>query len=224
MALSAPFTFHPQDILGPLDEVEAKHAPEPLYGLGDLDLLKGTVRVAVVGSRKASELGLKRTAKLVRALVDAEVVAVSGLAEGVDHAAHTTAMRLGGRTIAVLGTPLARAYPKHHRELQDRIGREHLLVSQWAPGADAGKGAFPARNRTMALLSHATVIVEASEGSGTMHQGWEALRLGRPLFVMASAFETGMEWPLELEKYGARRLREADDLLSILPLDPVDAF
>lgn len=224
MASTSPFTFLPQDVLGALGEVEAKHAPAILYGLGDLDLLRGTVRVSIVGSRKASELGLKRAANLVRALVDSEVVVVSGLAAGVDHAAHTSAMHFGGRTIAVLGTPLARAYPKEHRELQDRIGREHLLVSQWEAGDGAGKGAFPARNRTMALLTHATVIVEANDGSGTMHQGWEALRLGRPLFVMASAFDSGMEWPQKLEEYGARRLGTGEDLLNILPLDPVDAF
>jgi len=218
------FSFRPQDVLGPLDDVEAKHAPVLLYGRGDLDLLRETVRVAIVGSRRATELGLKRTAKLVRALVDAEVVVVSGLAAGIDHGAHTSAIQFGGRTIAVLGTPLERAYPKEHRELQERIGREHLLVSQWASGRDTGRGAFPARNRTMALLTQATVIVEANEGSGTMHQGWEALRLGRPLFVMASAFDKGMEWPLKLEEYGARRLETAADLLNILPLDPVDAF
>lgn len=218
------FEFRPEEVLGPLNDVEAKNAPPLLYGRGDRALLDATVRVSVVGSRRATELGLRRTTKLARALVEAGVVVVSGLAEGVDHAAHAAAIELGGRTIAVLGTPLERAYPKQHQALQERIGREHLLVSQWAPGGGAGKGAFPARNRTMALLTHATVIVEAKEGSGTMHQGWEALRLGRPLFVMASAFESGMKWPFELEEYGARRLAKADDLLSILPFDLADAF
>ena len=224
MSTSGAFTFQPSDVLGELGEVEAKNAPSVIHARGNLDLLRGTVRVSIVGSRNASGLGLKRASKLAKALVESGVIVVSGLAAGIDHAAHTTAMRLGGSTIAVLGTALTRAYPKEHAALQEEIGRSHLLVSQWAPGKDAGRGAFPARNRTMALLTHATVIVEASEGSGTMHQGWEALRLGRPLFVMASAFETGLSWPLELEKYGARRLQVVEDLLDVLPLDSADAY
>ncbi|TAJ03418.1 MAG: DNA-processing protein DprA [Planctomycetota bacterium] len=211
-------TVQCQDILGPLDEVARKHAPDALYIAGDEKLLHGTSRVSIVGSRKASEVGLKRAARLTRELVKARVVIVSGLAKGIDHTAHTTAIEAGGRTIAVIGTPLDRAYPKEHAELQAQIARDHLLVSQFPVGAATGAWSFPVRNRTMALLSHATVIVEASEDSGSLHQGWEAIRLGRPLFFMVSLLESpDLAWPRKLMEYGAQPLSSVEELLAEIP-------
>ncbi len=87
--------------------------------------------------------------------------------------------------------------------------RDHLAVSQFAPGSAGGKKCFPMRNRTMALLSDATVIVEAGDGSGTLHQGWEALRLGRPLFLLDSVAKNDtLAWPGEMLGYGAEVLSE----------------
>ncbi len=86
---------------------------------------------------------------------------------------------------------------------------EHLVVSQFAPGSSGGRKCFPMRNRTMALISDATVIVEAGEASGTLHQGWEALRLGRPLFLLESAATNpNLNWPKEMLSYGAEVLSE----------------
>src|SRR5262249_40418887 len=102
--------------------------------------------------RKASSEGLKRASFLTRALVSHKVVVVSGLAEGIDTVAHTTAMESGGRTIAVLGTPLDQAYPAANRSLQDRIASEQLLLSQFRQGSRITPKNFPIRNRTMALL------------------------------------------------------------------------
>jgi DNA processing protein len=212
------FTLSCQDILGALDEISRKYAPKILHAQGDLELLTGTTRVSVVGSRGANELGLKRARKLAAQLVRERVVVVSGLAAGVDRMAHETAMESGGRTIAVIATPLERAYPKEHAELQERIGREHLLVSQFASGEEVGKWSFPARNRTMALITHATVIVEASDSSGTLHQGWEAIRLGRPLFFMESLLEDErLSWPRKLMAYGARPLASVAEILAEIP-------
>jgi DNA processing protein len=131
-----------------------------------------------------------------------------------------SAIAAGGRTIAVLGTPLADAYPAKNRALQQRIMREHLAVSQFAPGVPTRPANFPIRNRTMALLSDATIIVEASEKSGSLHQGWEALRLGRPLFVLRSQFDDPeLLWPRELERYGAQPLdlNDLEALVEALP-------
>ena len=136
------------------------------------------------------------------------MVVVSGLALGVDTAAHATAIQGGGRTIAVLGTPLDQTSPVRNRELQARIMREHLAVSQFAPGSPVHGGNFPARNRTMALLSDATVIVEAGAQSGTEYQAWEALRLGRLLFVLKSVAETRHRWVGKLIHYGAQVLTD----------------
>lgn len=196
----------PEELLGPLNSVERKNAPLELYVAGNLGLFRSGPRVSVVGSRKVSDLGRNRTAKLTRALVERGVVVVSGLAEGVDTVAHETAIHCGGKTIAVLGTPLDRFYPPANRELQKRIMREQLAVSQFSEGG--GPQFFPMRNRTMALLSEATIIIEAGEKSGTMHQGWEALRLGRLLFLLESLAAKKFEWTEELCRYGAQVLSD----------------
>lgn len=207
MASAVPYS--PDELLGPLNEVEQKNAPRELFVAGDVRLLTSGARVSIVGSRKATREGLNRAAKLARLLVGRGIVVVSGLAEGVDTAAHTSAIDAGGRTVAVLGTPLDKFFPPRNRPLQERIMREHLAVSQFAPGLYPGRKAFPMRNRTMALLSDATVIAEAGESSGTLHQGWEALRLGRPLFLMESlASRSDLTWPKEMIGYGAEVLSE----------------
>ena len=211
--------FAPEDLLGPLDEVEAKHAPKDVWVKGHISLLRKGARVSVVGSRKASETGLRRAAKLSYLLATNGIHVVSGLAEGIDATAHTSAVKAGGRTIAVLGTPLDKAFPAKHRALQDAIMQDHLAISQFAPGSPVIKQGFPMRNRTMALFSDATVIVEAGEKSGTVHQGWEALRLGRQLFVLESLAKLGFKWVQELQDYGAQVLSEknADSFLESLP-------
>jgi DNA processing protein len=207
-------------VLGSLNDVERKHAPSQLFLVGDETLLSRGPRVSVVGSRQASAEGLRRAQVLARALVRHEMIVVSGLAAGIDAAAHRAAIDAGGRTIAVLGTPVDVAYPAENRELQDEIAREHLLVSQFAPGSTTTRASFPQRNRTMALLTDATVIVEAGEKSGTVHQGWEALRLGRHLFLLEHlASDPALSWPREMIHYGAQVLTRAnlEDVLSAVP-------
>ena len=141
---------------------------------------------------------------MVAELVQRDIAVLSGLALGVDTVAHTTAIQRGGRTIAVLGTPLDEVTPRSNSRLQDLIIREHAAVSQFAPGSIVQKRNFAVRNRTMALLAPATVIVEAGEDSGTRHQGWEALRLGRPLYFLESAIgSSGIHWLNEQIVYGA---------------------
>jgi DNA processing protein len=214
------------DLLGRrLNDVEQRYAPEFLHVDGDANLLSPlATRVSIVGSRKASQEGLRRARKLARGLVEEEVVIVSGLAHGIDAAAHRGAMDAGGRTIAVLGTGIDRYYPPAHRLLQQEIATRHLVVSQFEPGAPPRRHSFPRRNRTMALVSDATVIIEAGERSGSHHQGWEALRLARPLFLLHSILDQGLAWPEEMLQYGAKVLREVEDVLDVIPSptpDPV---
>lgn len=175
-------TLTPEELLGSLNEVETKYAPKRLYIRGDRDLLNDGPRVAIIGSRRASGDGLRRATKLAGELIREGVVVVSGLAEGIDTAAHTAAIQRGGRTIAVIGTPLDEVFPAKNHRLQEEIASHHLLVSQFTPGTPIRRENFPQRNRTMALLSHASVIVEAGETSGSLSQGWEAHRgrLPRP--------------------------------------------
>lgn len=197
----------PEELLGPLNAVERKHAPRSLYVAGDIGLCRNAARVSIIGTREVSPAGLKRTQDLVRMLVERGVVVVSGLARGVDTCAHRTAIDAGGRTIAVVGTPLVSFYPRENEELQRTIMAEHLALSQFPEGHPVERKNFAIRNRTMALVSHATVIIEAGEGSGTLHQGWEALRLGRPLFLLESLVKrTELKWPREMVGYGAQIL------------------
>jgi DNA processing protein len=211
-------SFRPDELLGPLNEVERKFAPAMIHVEGSVSLLSSGRRVAIVGSRKASDAGLKRAARLARLLATQGVTVLSGLAEGIDTAAHHSAMQHGGRTIAVLGTPLDQTYPKSNAALQLNIGRDHLLVSQFPVGQPIEKANFVLRNRTMALIANASVIVEAGDGSGTLSQGWEALRLGRPLFLMKSVVENpALTWPNEMLDYGAHILAEPEDLFELLP-------
>lgn len=200
-------TRTPSEVLGPLNEIEARNAPKTLFLAGDLSLLSQGPRVSIVGSRDASTDALKRARSLARALADHNIVVVSGLARGVDRAAHESAIETGGRTIAIIGTPLDQTYPAEHAALQARLIKEHLVISQFARGTSTTPKSFPMRNRTMALLTDATVIVEAGESSGTLHQGWEALRLGRLLFLMDNVTRNPqLSWPKEMIKYGAQVL------------------
>jgi len=151
------------EALGTLTDVEEKGAPKTLYFHGNREILSHGPRVSVVGSRRASAEGQKRARSLARALVDHGIVVVSGLAEGIDTAAHTSALEAGGETIAVIGTPLDVYYPKENQELQQRLEREQLVITQFPIGSAVTPKNFPIRNRTMALLTDATVIVEAGE-------------------------------------------------------------
>jgi DNA processing protein len=209
------------DLLGPLNAVERKFVTDTLWTMGDAGLLMRHPRVAIVGTRRPSVEGERRTRRLVKELVNVGAVVVSGLAEGVDTVAHTQTLALGGKTIAVLGTSLDDVFPKANADLQKRIGESHLLVSEFAPGSRVAKGNFPRRNRTMALLSDASVIIEAGATSGTVSQGWEAIRLGRPLFLLKSLVDAGLDWPREMVDHGAFVLNDIGDLLDVLPTDEI---
>jgi DNA processing protein len=166
-----------------------------VYYAGDASLLD-LPSVAIVGAREVSAEGKSRAYKLARELVARGIVIVSGLAKGVDTAAHYGAIQNGGRTIAVIGTPLTKSYPAENKLLQEEIYREHLLISPFAPTDSVFKGNFPKRNRVMALLSDATVIAEASDTSGSLHQAAECLRSDRWLFIMKSVAENPeLSWP-----------------------------
>jgi len=206
-------TVTTQELLGPLNEFEQAKLPQELCYAGRLILARKTPRVAIVGSRNASAAGLELAAKLTEHVVSVNGVVVSGLAKGIDRAAHEGALESGGNTIAVLGTPLDHYCPAEHRGLQERLMSEHLVLSQFAPGSAVHRSNFVIRNRTMALVSHATVIVEAGEKSGTQSQAWEAIRLGRGLYIPEELANAGFDWPRKLLQYGAVTFASVEDLL-----------
>lgn len=211
-------TLTPAELLGPLNDVERRYAPGRLYVAGDYTLPLPRPRVAIVGSRKASQEGLGTANAIAKTLVKSGVTVVSGLAAGIDAEAHWTAIREGGRTVAVLGTPLDRVYPAQNAQLQETIMREHCAVSQFRPGQPIQRKNFVIRNRTMALIANASIIIEGAEDSGTRHQGWEALRLGRPLYLWHSLLKDhSLKWPRKLFDYGAFELMEPSAVLENLP-------
>jgi DNA processing protein len=167
--------------------------------------------VAIAGARRASDQGCRRAARLARALANAGAVIVSGLARGIDAAAHLGAIEAGGATMAVLGVPLGRCYPPEHARLQERLYCDHLVISQFPDGARTHAWCFPARNRTMAMLSHAAVIIEAGEASGSVTLAAETLRIGRPLFLARSLVENpSLTWPRAFLERGALILDDLD--------------
>lgn len=208
-----------QVLLGrPLNDVEDKFAPRSLNVKGPMQIPLPRPRVSIVGARKASQEGVVAAGIIAKDLARMEVVIVSGLAEGIDTSAHEAAISAGGRTIAVIGTPLNKTYPKKNIELQQRIMRDHLVISQFPIGHTTTPKDFVLRNRTMALISDATIIVEAGDSSGSLHQGWEALRLGRSLFIWKSILkDTRLKWPEKMMQYGAMELSDPTDAIEVLP-------
>ena len=201
---------------------DATHPIEFLYYRGTWELTENRC-VAVVGSRKASRDGRSRTRRLVKELVKRDFTIVSGLAAGIDTVAHTTAIEFDGTTIAVIGTPLGEVYPQENQALQEKIAKEHLLISQVPVLRYSKRGPkynrlfFPERNITMSALTEATVIVEAGETSGTLIQARAALNQGRNIFILDSCFQRpDITWPARLEKQGAIRVTEPGDIWKAL--------
>jgi DNA processing protein len=197
---------------------DAAHPIELIYYQGWWDLASSP-SIAVVGARKPTPEGVSRTGRLVRALVKDGYTIVSGLAAGIDTVAHETAIAADGRTIAIIGTPLSRVYPVDNAELQRRIARDFLVISQVpvcryeAQDFRHNRFFFPERNVTMSALTEATVIVEAGETSGTMIQARAALQQGRKLFILDSCFKNKkLSWPQRFADRGAIRVMDYDDI------------
>lgn len=145
--------------------------------------------VAVVGTRRPTDDGIARARRIGRHLAASGYTVASGLAAGIDTTAHTAALEAGGRTVAVIGTGLRRAYPKQNAGLQARIAEEGAVVSQFLPDAPPTKQSFPMRNGVMSGLALATVVVEAGEVSGSRMQARLALQHNRPVFLLRSLLE-----------------------------------
>lgn len=188
-----------------------------IYYAGNLKLLVRPT-VSIVGTRQISEEGTRRARKLATQLGEAGVLVMSGLAKGVDTVAHTAAIAAGGSTAAVIGTPLDKAYPAENADLQTDIHQHHLLVSPFSIGEQVYKSNFPARNKVMAVLSDATVIVEASDTSGTLHQAAECQRNNRWLFIMRSVVDDqSLSWPAKFLKHPKTRvLTDTQEILEAI--------
>ncbi len=198
--------------------------PAGLFVRGEAEPeLLARLAVAVVGARSCSGYGASVARTVARELAAAGLVVVSGLARGVDGEAHRGALEAGGATVAVLGCGIDRDYPAAHAELARRIAETGLIVSEYAPGVEPAPWRFPARNRIVAGLAAATVVVEARERSGALITADFALEEGREVFAVpgeiTSALSAGTNTLLKL---GASPLTCAGDVLSCFGLEPAE--
>jgi DNA processing protein len=174
-------------------------------------------RVAVVGSRKCSSLGREVAHGIGRRLAGAGVGVVSGAASGIDGAAHRGALAAPGPTVAVLGSGIDVAYPGSNADLIERIASVGTVISEYPPGLPAEPRNFPCRNRIIAALARALVVVEGAAKSGSRISVDHALDLGREVFAVPGPVTSPLaETPLELIREGATLIRGADDLLTDL--------
>jgi DNA processing protein len=145
--------------------------------------------IAIVGTRQPSARGLDQARELASGLAARGVPVVSGLAAGIDTAAHTAALAAGARTVAVIGTGIDRAYPPPNAALQEEIAARGLVISQFLPGSPPTKASFPMRNAVMSGYTLATVVVEAAARSGSRMQARLALEQGRHVFLMRTLLD-----------------------------------
>lgn len=178
MTSSCRSALHIGDPEYPARLLEAPRPPRVLWAEGDLSLLDRPC-VAIVGTRRATAYAERVARELGRVLALAGATVVSGLARGVDGCAHRGALEVDGATVAVLGTGLDVTYPRAHATLQRTIAQRGLLLSELAPDDAAHRGSFPERNRIIAALSVATIVVEGGMGSGALITARHAMDMGR---------------------------------------------
>lgn len=180
--------------------------------------------VAVVGTRQASQNGLRRAGHMAQLLSERGVTVVSGLARGIDTAAHQAALDSGGRTIAVVGTGIRRCYPAENKSLAERVAEAGVVVSQFWPDAPPATYSFPRRNVTMSGIAQGTVVIEASSTSGAKMQARLALEHGKKVFLLRSLADS-QEWASKyITERGAIPVEDVDDVVRLLaPPDRVHA-
>ena len=206
-------SFSILDDVYPFSLCEIYDAPVLLFYKGDLNLLK-LAKVAVVGSRSCSQVGIKSVGKVIQGLEN-ELVIVSGLARGIDKAAHMSILQNGGKTIAVIGTGLDIFYPKSNKRLQNYIGEHHLVLSEYGPGEEPLKYHFPARNRIIAGLCRGVIVAEANMRSGSLITCERAMEEGRDVFAIPGSILDGRsDGCHHLIQEGAKLITSGQDVLA----------
>lgn len=197
------------------ENLRTVHDRPPLIFVGGSLEASDARSVAVVGTRAASDEGLSRARVIAEHLAAAGHTVVSGLAAGIDTAAHTAALRAGGRTVAVIGTGLGRCYPPQNRGLQQRIASGCAVVSQFWPDSAPSPRSFLLRNAVMSGLALGTVVVEASHTSGARAQARRALEHGRPVFLPEPLL--GQAWAQEYARLpGTHVIRDASEITAVV--------
>lgn len=191
--------------------------PALLYGRGHWPDAKA---LAIVGARVPTDVGRHFTESLAESLASLGLVIVSGLARGIDTAAHHGALVAGGRTIAVLGCGVDRVYPQENKRLYQQIAEQGTLISEYPPGSEPLAGHFPGRNRIISGLSKGVLVVEAARDSGSLITAEFALEQGREVMAVPGGIDRKTSYgPNLLIKQGAHPVTEVADVLSILDLE-----
>ncbi len=204
---------YPEKLRGILDP------PTLLFCRGDLALL-ASISVAVVGTRKPTPYGMAVAEKLSGDLATLGVGIISGMARGIDTAAHQGALRAGGKTIAVFGCGVDMVYPSENRKLYDEIAGRGLMVSEFPMGAPAFPQNFPIRNRIVSGMSSGVLVVEGAQYSGSAITARLAMDQGRDVFAVPGNITSKLSWaPNLLIRQGAKLVMDAQDIVSELPPD-----
>lgn len=186
--------------------------PVLLFYSGNIDLLKHP-KIAVVGSRSCSRTGIQSVEKIINELNN-ELIVVSGLAKGIDAAAHYAAIRNGGKTIGVIGTGLDVFYPRSNKQLQKYMSGSHLVLTEYGPGQCPQKHHFPERNRIIAGLSRAVIVAEARMRSGSLITCERAMEEGRDVFAIPGSILDGRsDGCHHLIQEGAKLVTSGKDVL-----------
>ncbi len=200
----------------PSELLDLSNPPSELFAIGLKSALSAPC-VSIVGTRQSTAYGERTARTLTRALVRAGVSIISGMARGIDGAAHRTAIEEGGKTVAVLGTGIDVPYPVGHRQLHRSIAEHGLVLSENPPGATAHQGAFPRRNRIIAALSPVTIVIEAGFKSGALNTASQALDLGRVVAAVPGPIDSEQsQGSNQLLRDGAIVIASADDALALL--------
>ena len=204
----------------PRELLDLHQPPSELFAIGSPAAL-AKPRVAIVGTRNSTAYGERITRSLTRALVRSGVSIISGMARGIDGAAHRTALEESGNTVAVLGTGIDVPYPAGHRQLHRAIAERGLVVSENPPGMRAHKGAFPKRNRIIAALAPVTIVIEAGFRSGALNTASQALELGRVVAAVPGPIDSEQSrGSNQLLRDGAVLIAAPDDALALLGISP----
>lgn len=196
--------------------LEIYDPPSILYSRGKM-IPADNLSIAIVGSRHATRYGIKMASQLARGLSMAGITIISGLARGVDAAAHQAALESGGRTIAVLGGGHLKLYPADHATLADEIAHDGAVISESPPDIPPHSGSFPRRNRIISGLSLGVIVVEAAKRSGALISARLAMEQGREVFAVPGRIDNRMSQGChKLIQDGAKLVNSVDDVLEEL--------
>ena len=200
---------------------EIPDPPPILYYQGHLTQWNERNTVAIVGTRRATPYGRRWTKKIVTALTERGFTIISGMADGIDGEAHKACLELGGQTIAVVGTGVDQIYPHKHKSLYGEIINSGLVVSEYPQGTPPDKKHFPARNRIIAGLSRATLVMEGDLGSGALITAFQANEYGRDVYALPNSLDVReARGCLKLLSKGAHAILGVDELLEALGMLP----